>query len=133
MLASESEEDAPSSTDSEITAQVKDKFKTSAKRSEQVQILTILSKSWSVRKTEKEFGASNYMVRKVKQLVKAKEIPSTPNPKPGKIIKDDTVNVVPEFYDGDEISRRMSGKKDFASIKNMEKGFANKSSYFYAT
>jgi hypothetical protein len=48
MSASESE-GAPSSADSEIIAQLKDKFKTSTNRSEQVQILSILPHSWSVR------------------------------------------------------------------------------------
>jgi hypothetical protein len=36
VSASESEEDAPSGTDSEIPAQLKDKFKTSAKTSEYI-------------------------------------------------------------------------------------------------
>jgi hypothetical protein len=43
MSASESEEHAPSSTGFKIIAQVKEEFKTSTKRSGQVQILTILS------------------------------------------------------------------------------------------
>jgi hypothetical protein len=42
MSTSESEDDAPSSTDSKIVAQLKDKYNTSTKRSEQVQIFTIL-------------------------------------------------------------------------------------------
>jgi hypothetical protein len=49
MSASESDEDAPSSTDSDITVQLKDKFKISTKRSEQVKFLT-LPQSSSVRK-----------------------------------------------------------------------------------
>ena len=43
-----------------------------------VQILTVLSRSWSIRQVQEEFGASNYMVRKVKELVKQKGILSTP-------------------------------------------------------
>jgi hypothetical protein len=34
------------------------------------------------------------MVRKATELVKAKGILSTPNPKPGKMLKDDTVKLV---------------------------------------
>jgi hypothetical protein len=86
MSAIESEEGAPSSIDIEIIGQLKDKFKTSTKRSEQVYILTILPHSWSVRKIEKQFGASNCMVRKAKELVKAKGILPTPNLKPSKIL-----------------------------------------------
>jgi hypothetical protein len=88
-----------------------DKFNNSTKRGEQTQILTILPQSWSVRKIEKEFGASNYMARKARKLVKAKGLLSTANPKPGKIMKDDTVKLVCEFYDFGEISRCMSGTK----------------------
>jgi hypothetical protein len=65
-LASESEEDAHSSVDSDFIAQLKDKFKTSTKRSEQMQMLTILPRSWRVRKTEKEFGASNLNSRSMR-------------------------------------------------------------------
>jgi hypothetical protein len=71
--------------------------------------MSILPWGWGVRKIEKEFEASTYMVRKVKELVKAKGILSTPNPKSGMMLKDDTVKLV--------CSRCMSGKKDFASVK----------------
>jgi hypothetical protein len=61
------------------------------------------------------------MVRKAKELVKAKGILSSPNPKPGNMLKDDLVKLVPEFYDDDEISRCMPGKTDFASVKEQGK------------
>jgi hypothetical protein len=41
------------------------------------------------------------VVQKFKELVKAKEILLTPNPKLGKILKHDTVKLVPEFSVGD--------------------------------
>ena len=53
----------------EIVKQLKEKFHLSTTKSEQIQVLTILPKSWSIRKVEEEFGASNYMARKVKKLV----------------------------------------------------------------
>lgn len=65
----------------EIIKPLKDKFQSTTERSEKVQILTILPKSWSVRKIQSEFGASNYMARKAKELVKEKGILATPNPK----------------------------------------------------
>jgi hypothetical protein len=37
------------------------------------------------------------MVRKAKELVKAMGILSTPNPKTGKMLKDDTVKLVANF------------------------------------
>jgi len=57
----------PSSTrnrddESEIMRKLKDKSQETIVRSEKVQVLTALPKSWSIRRIEEEFGASNYMV-----------------------------------------------------------------------
>ena len=41
---------------------IRDKFQETTVRSEKVQVLTVLPKSWSIRRIEEEFGASNYMV-----------------------------------------------------------------------
>ena len=35
-----------------------------------LQVLTVLPKSWTVQKVQEEFGASNYMIRKAKALVR---------------------------------------------------------------
>ena len=51
----------------EVIGQLKEKFNSTVKRSEKVRILTILPKSWSVRKIMKEFGASNKMARQAKK------------------------------------------------------------------
>ena len=115
------EDVAPESHDSEIIAQLKEKFKNTTKKSEQLQILTILPKSWSVRKIENKFGVSNYMARKTKELVKTKGILSTPNPKPGKMLSNDTVKLIHSFYNDDEISRCMPGIKDFITVKEQGK------------
>jgi hypothetical protein len=42
---------------------------------------------------------------------------SSPNPKPGKILSKVTVEVVKSFYNSDEVSRVVPGKKDYISIK----------------
>jgi hypothetical protein len=72
--------------------------------------MTILPKGWSVSKLERDSGASNYMVRRAKELVKAKGILSTPSPKPAKTLKDDTMKIDCEFYD-DEIAYVCQEKK----------------------
>ena len=66
----------------EIIKQLKEKFST-VKRSEKIQILTVLPKSWSIRRVQEEFGVSDFMARKAKQLVREKGVMSTPNPIPG--------------------------------------------------
>jgi len=111
--------DPQSKDDGEIVQQLKEKF-TSASRSEKVQILTVLPKSWSIRKVQTEFDAANYMVRKAKQLVEEKGILATPNPKPGHTLPQITIDIVTNFYESDENSRMMPGRKDFVSIRKEE-------------
>ena len=72
------EEDTP---ECEIVEQLKEKFLSCSKTSEKILVLTILPKSWSIRKIEHEFQATSYMVRKAKKLVEEKGILSSPNPK----------------------------------------------------
>ena len=104
--------------DSEIIEQLKEKFHLSTDRSQKVQILTVLPKSWSIRKVEEEFGVSNYMAHKAKDLVKDQGILSSPNPKHGSsLLSQATISLVQVFYELDEVSRIMPGKKDFVSIR----------------
>ena len=55
--------------ESEMITQLKQKFHSLTKKSEKVQVLTVLPVSWSIKRIEYEFGASNYMPRKAKKLV----------------------------------------------------------------
>ena len=104
----------------EIIKQLKEKFRTTTKRSEKVQVPTVLPKSWPVRKIQCEFCASIYMPRKVKGLVREKGILATPNPKPGHPLASEVVDLVCGFYCSDDVSRMMPGKKDFGSVKQGE-------------
>ena len=61
------EESAPSTDSQEILLQMKEKFAT-ATNSERLQILTLVPRSWSIRKTMQEFETTDWMVRKAKQL-----------------------------------------------------------------
>lgn len=99
----------------EILEQLKDKFLTAIK-SEKLQILTVLPKSWSCARIEREFGVSNFIARKAKKLVEEKGVLSTPDPKPGKILSAETSATVQDFYNSDDISRQMPGKKDNISM-----------------
>ena len=64
------EEDAEST----IIKQLKEKFNSSLKRSEMVQILTVLPKNWPIRRIVEEFGATNFMARQAKKLVHEKHL-----------------------------------------------------------
>jgi hypothetical protein len=101
----------------EMIEQLKGKFQEAKKRSEQVQILTVLPKSWSVKKIQQEFGVSEYMARQSKKLVEERGILSLPGPLRGHALPSETVDAVCTFYESDDISRAMPGKKDFVSVK----------------
>lgn len=102
-------------SENEILNQFKDKFKI-ANKSEKFLILTSLPKSWSCAKTEKEFGVGNYIARKAKKLAEEKGILSTPDSKPGKSLSQETTRLVKVFYNNDDTSRQMPGKKDCVSV-----------------
>ena len=112
--------DPDGDADSEIIAQLKEKFKTTTNRSEKIQILTVLPNSWSLCKIMQEFGVSNYMARCAKKLVAEKGILSTPNLKHGRCLPAATENLVKAFYHSDNISRVMPGRKDYVSVMTAE-------------
>jgi len=103
-------------TDSEIIQQLKEKFNSCTTKNEKVQVLTVLPKSWSVTRVQQEFGASNYMIRKAKKLVKDHGILSLPTQKAGRTLSAIVVDDVREFYCNDTMSRIMPGMKDFVSV-----------------
>ena len=57
------------------------------------------------------------MAHKAKDLVKNQGILSNPNPKQGCSLPSTTVNLVKDFYEFDDISRILPGKKDFVSVR----------------
>ncbi len=78
----------------ETIEQLREKFKLSTSRSEQLQILTVLPQSWTLKKIQDVFRTSDYMARKSKQLVRDKGILSTPNPKPGHSLPRQSVDLI---------------------------------------
>lgn len=69
-------ESAESNDLSEMLTQLKKKKikKRRRRRSEKIMILTDLSVSWSPKKIQKEFGASDSMVRQLKSYLMRKEL-----------------------------------------------------------
>ena len=69
LLLEEAPKISPQCSDeSEMILQLKEKFQTMTKRSEQLQILTILPQSWTKKQIQAEFGVTDYMARKVNSL-----------------------------------------------------------------
>ena len=57
------------------------------------------------------------MGRQLKKLVEERGILSLPDPSCGPSLPPETVVVVCSFYESDDISRVIPGKKDFVSVK----------------
>lgn len=86
--------------------------------------LKILSISpYSHRKTMNIFQATDYMVKKSRQLkLQYGIIPEIPIMSKGKVITKEVKNWVKIFFERDDISRICPGKKDCISIRNIETG-----------
>ena len=85
---------APIDDGTEMIQQLKEKFQETKKRSEQVQVLTVLPKSWSMKKIQQEFGVSEYLARQSKKLVEERGILSLPGPLCGPSLPSETVDTV---------------------------------------
>ena len=103
-----------------LVEMVKEKLKESNKR-EKIQILILTPESWSLRKTEKEFNVSKATAQKARILREQNSIFAVPLPVLGKKPREKTVNSVLKFYQNDESSQQLPGKKDCVSIgKNVD-------------
>ena len=69
-----------------------------------------------MQKTAKEFKVSRTTARKTRILREGKGILVVPQPVIGNRLSEKTVNSVLEFYQDDEYSRPLPGKKDYVSI-----------------
>ena len=94
---------------------VKEKLTTAA-YSEKIQILTLAPDSWSRRYCAEHFNVSEYLVRTARELKKIKGILAKPAQKQGKVISQNTIDLVLSMYEDDEFSRHMLGKKYCVSI-----------------
>ena len=104
----------------EWLCQLKEKFASASTRSEQVTILTLLLKSWPLRRAEKEFSTTLHMARQARRLVEEKGIMTSPNPRQGRTLPAEVAEKVVQFFCCDEISRLMPGKKDYVTIREGE-------------
>eukprot|EP00112_Aurelia_sp_Birch-Aquarium-sp1_P025228 Seg8290.3 transcript_id=Seg8290.3/GoldUCD/mRNA.D3Y31 product="hypothetical protein" protein_id=Seg8290.3/GoldUCD/D3Y31 len=81
-----------------------------------MQVLTVFPSSWSIRRIQHKFSVSNFTARAAKKLTKEKGVLSTPNSKPGRSIPETILEQVKKFYESDDISHQMPGKKDCVAM-----------------
>ena len=100
---------------------MKEKLKTSDYKNK-IQVLTLTPESWSRRQAAEFFEESEYSIRVARKLKEEKGILSVPNPRHAKTLSEDIRKVVVNFFEDDEFSRIMPGKKDYVSVgKNVHK------------
>ena len=81
-----------------------------------IQILTLTPDSWSRKAAAQFFNVSEYAVRTARNLKKERGILSIPDARKGRTITEDTKAAILSFYQDDEYTRLMPGKKDSVSI-----------------
>lgn len=92
-------------------------FNETSDRVKKIRILTIF-KDWSFRKIQHHFPSSTFhMIAVVKKTAEEKGILSEPNPRSHPSLEEDVQKLVINFYELDEYSRMMPGKKDYVSVK----------------
>ena len=87
-----------------------------------VQMLTFTPESWSIKYASDYFKVSEYLIRKARELKRKQGINALPEQKTGKVLPEDTLAQVRSFFEDDEYSRLLPGKKDVVSIgRNVHK------------
>ncbi|CAH1104638.1 unnamed protein product [Psylliodes chrysocephalus] len=109
-------DDTPKLIGKEIISQLKEKYNNCSKVSEKLHILSILPLSWSTEKIVDAFGASTYMVKKVKQKVSEDGILFTPQRNKGHSLLKSTEEKIQQFYRNQDVSRELPGKKEYKSV-----------------
>ena len=99
----------------EMIQQLKEKFLSCETTGQIVQVLTVLPKSWSIRRIQEEFGVSKYLATIATESVQEKGILSIPDTRT-RPFPQEIVDRVTSFYKSEDISRVMPGKKGCVSV-----------------
>ncbi|XP_074112106.1 uncharacterized protein LOC141535849 [Cotesia typhae] len=102
-----------SNTDAaEIITKLREKFHdTNTTKSLRIQMLTLMPSSWSIEKIVEVMGTTTYMARLAINLEADKGILSIPEKKMGHGLSVEVSSAVINFYNDDEMSSPMPGKK----------------------
>lgn len=100
----------------ELLKKLKEKCKLSDKETK-VKILSLVPESWSREKVSTEFNVSERLVRVTREITKQQGILPELHKRKGKTIDPQTLESVKLFFEDDEYSRLMPGKKDCVTFK----------------
>ncbi|CAH0564898.1 unnamed protein product [Brassicogethes aeneus] len=79
-------------------------------------LLTTVTIDWNAAKIEKMLGVTNYMAKTALKIRKSSGFGAAPSTKIGRALSNSTIEKIRSFYESDEYSRIMPGKKDCISI-----------------
>ena len=79
--------------------------------------MTLVADSWSRKYCSEYFGVSEYLIQSARKLKQRKRILVQPFQKKGKAMAQVTNDLVHAFYEDEEYSRQLPGKKDYVSIQ----------------
>lgn len=117
LPSTSSKENDNSSDVNEILANLKKAYVNKTDRSKKIEILTVLPACWSLKKVQEEFDATTHMIRTAKQLAKEGCLLAQPQQRKGHSLPETTVQIITEFYESDDFSRIMAGKKDYVTVR----------------
>lgn len=98
-----------------VMNQMKEEFNTMDKNN-QYRVLTAMPRESSLEFLKNTFGVTESQAKRAKKIQAEQGILSTPNPKPGRRLPEETIVNVKKFYESDEVSRQMPGRKDSVSM-----------------
>lgn len=87
-----------------------------ASKEENINIISLLPSSWSRQKICEEFKVTEYLVKLTRDLVNTQGILPNLLKRGGNKLSEAVINDVIEFYQDDENSRLLPGKKDCVSL-----------------
>lgn len=116
----EKKKSEPQKDDSNMINQLKIKLSNTTKYNEKLFLLSSVPANWTQEKIRREFVVTRHTAAKVKKLIINKGSYSWPEPRHIHALSQDTKNLVIDFYNNDDISRIMPGRKDYKSVKTSE-------------
>ena len=87
---------------------------------QRVQMLTLVPDDWTIPQTADYFNVTQYTVRQTRKTKQEKGILSVPDVYCRTGICDETIQLIVDCYESDEVSRMCPGKKDCVTIKKTD-------------
>ena len=108
-------EEPEASLGDKVFHQFTSKFESMTK-TDQYRVLTSMPTDSSLKVLQQSFNVSEHTAKRAQAIQKEKGLLSSPNPKLGKRLSEETIEKTSKFYEEDIISRQMAGKKDCVSV-----------------